>query len=264
MRNTLNIAGKELSIYFTTTVGYTGFGAYAFLMGLFFTTSLNKYQQLTDYYVSSRRAALLEQLNFNDQIITPMLSSGLWMFLFFIPFLTMRQFAEEKSGRTFELLMTAPIRSIELVLGKFISVACMIFIFTIIPVVFPVVLNSYGSTAGGVSPVEWAPVFSGFVSIFLMGLTCASIGIFVSSLTESQIVAALCTFAILLIGFVLPLMAQRLEGDWRAIVEYLTPVGHVGRGLQGRLRSSDLVYFTSVTTIVLYFTHRVVEAHRWR
>lgn len=264
MRNTLTILHKELSIYFTTVVGYAGFGAYAFLMGLVFISALNKYQSLTEYYLTNRQPALLEQLNFNDAIITPMLSSGLWMFLFFVPFLTMRQIAEEKSGRTFELLMTAPLRSVELVLGKFLSLVVMIAVFTAIPLVFPLILHAYGSSSEAGSAVEWVPVASGFLSIFLMGLTCASLGLLVSALSESQIVAALGTFAILLIGFVLPMIAQRLEGDWGAVVQYLTPISHVTRGLQGRLRSSDLVYFASVVGMLVFFTHRVVEAQRWR
>lgn len=264
MRNVLTIASKELSIYFTTVVGYAGFGAYAFLMGLVFISSLNKYQSFTDYYLANRQPTLLEQLNFNDQIITPMLSSGLWMFLFFVPFLTMRQFAEEKSARTFELLMTAPLKTIDLVLGKFLSVAAMIGTLTLVPIVFPVILHAYGSTSDAGSPVEWAPVASGLTAIFLMGVTCGSVGLLVSSLSENQIVAALGTFAILLVGFVLPMVAQRLEGDWRTVIEYLTPISHVGRGLQGRIRFDDLVFFVSANAVLLYFTHRVVESHRWR
>ena len=264
MRNTLTLARKELSIYFTTVVGYAGFGSYAFLMGLVFISTLNKYQGLTDYYLSNRQPTLLERLNFNDQIITPMLSSGLWMFLFFVPFLTMRQFAEEKSSGTFELLMTTPVRSFELVTGKFLSLAVMIAILTIIPLIFPIILHTYGSSTGTGSPVEWAPVASGFLAIFLMGLTCASLGLLVSALSGSQVVAALGTFAVLLIGYVLPMIAQRLEGDWRQLVEYLTPVSHVSRGLQGRIRLSDLVYFGSANAMLLYLTHRVVESHRWR
>lgn len=258
------IARKELSVYFTTVVGYAGFGAYAFLMGLVFISSLNEYQNFTDFYLTNKQPQLLERLNFNDQIIAPMLSSGLWMFLFFVPFLTMRQFAEEKSGRTFELLMTAPVRTIDLVLGKYLSVASMILVLTLIPVVFPVILHVYGSTTGPGSPVEWAPVASGIGFIFLMGLTFAAVGLLVSSLTESQIVAALGTFAVLLVGFVLPMIAQRLEGEWRDVIEYLSPVSHVTRGLQGRVRFSDLVYFGSLNVVLVYFTHRVVESHRWR
>lgn len=264
MRNIITMAQKELSIYFTTVVGYAGFGAYAFIMGLRFISALTGYQSLTDYYLTNRQPALLERLNFNDYIITPMLSSGLWMFLFFVPFLTMRQFAEEKSGRTFELLMTAPVRTVELVLGKFLAVGAMIAILTIIPVVFPLILHFYGSTTGGASPVDWAPVVSGLLAMFFMGLTCAAIGLLVSSLSESQVVAALGTFVVLLVAFLVPMIAQRIDGDGRAFLEYLTPVSHVARGLQGRLRSSDLVYFCSAAAALLYFTHRVVESHRWR
>lgn len=264
MKNVIVIAKKELSIYFTTVIGYTGFGAYAFLMGLLFVTTVNKYQQYTAIYVAQQQPQLLERLNFNDAIITPMLSTGLWMFMFFVPFLTMRLFAEEKASRTFELLMTAPITSAQMVLGKFIGVASMILILTVIPLVFPVILHIYGSSSGTGSPVEWLPVLSGTLSVFMLGIVFCAVGLLVSSLTESQIVAALLTFAVLLLAFVLPMIASRLEGDWGTVIEYLTPLSHVQRGVQGRVLLSDLVYFFSATAILLFMTLRSVESHRWR
>jgi ABC-2 type transport system permease protein len=264
MRNVLTLARKELSIYFTTIVGYSGFGAYAFLMGLVFVTSLNKYQQYTALYLGQQQPQLLDQLNFNDAIVTPMFSTGVWMLLFFVPFLTMRLFAEEKSSRTFELLMTAPVTSLELVLGKFAGVAVMIAVMSMIPLVFPLILHAYGSGSGQGGPVEWAPVWSATLSILLLGLAFSAIGLLVSALTESQIVAALLTFAALLMAFVLPMIAGRLEGDWRAVVEYVTPLGHVNRGLQGRVLLSDLVYFATTIGTFLFLTLRVVESHRWR
>lgn len=264
MRNILTIAQKELSIYFTTVIGYAGFGAYAFLMGLLFVTSLNRFQQLTQYYLGQQRPELLEQLNFNDQIIQPMMSTGMWMFLFFVPFLTMRLFAEEKSSRTFELLMTTPVSSLAMVIGKFASVAVMIIIMCAIPLVFPLILHLYGATTAGESPVEWAPVWTGTFFVILMGLTFSAVGLLVSSATESQIVAALLTFAALLLAFVLPMFAGRLEGDWRTIVEYMSPLAHVGHGVQGRVRLTDLTFFASSLALVLFVTVRVVESHRWR
>jgi ABC-2 type transport system permease protein len=263
MRNVVTIARKELSIYFTTVVGYAGFGAFAFLMGLLFITALNRYQIYTTQFVDQRKPELLERLNFNDAIITPMLSSGLWMFLFFVPFLTMRLFAEEKQNRTFELLMTAPITSLEMVLGKFLGVATMIVIMNCIPLVFPWILHMYGTSPSG-SPVEWTPVWSGFLAMVLLGLTFCALGLMISAMTESQIVAALMTFAVLLLGFVLPMISARLEGDWRTVVEYLTPISHVARGLQGRLVLSDLVYFGTSIATLLFLTQRIVESHRWR
>jgi ABC-2 type transport system permease protein len=261
--NAIAILRKELRIYFSTVIAYAGFGAYAFIMGLLFVGALNRYQQLTQYYLSQQQPDLLEKLNFNDAIITPMLSTGIWMFLFFVPFLTMRLFAEEKSQRTFELLMSAPLRSIDLVLGKFMAVFLMMGVMAALPLIFPAILAAYGSGAHG-SGVEWAPVWSGALSIFLLGLAFCSLGLLFSSLAESQIVAALMTFAVLLVGFVLPLMAARLEGDWRAFVEYLAPATHVSRGLEGRLHLKDLVYFVTSILTCLFLTHRVVESQRWR
>lgn len=264
MGNIITIARKELNIYFTTVIGYTGFGAFAFLMGLLFITSVNKYQQITSFAIAQQQPEMLQRLNFNDWIITPMLNSGLWMFLFFVPFLTMRLFSEEKAARTFELLMTAPITSMQMVLGKFFGVGVMIALMSSISLIFPLILNAYGSDSGGGSPVEWTPVLCGVVSVTLVGMSFCAVGLLISAMTESQIVAALLTFAVLLLAFVLPMIAGRLEGDWRAVVEYLTPITHAMRGLQGRLRLADLVYFGSTIGTMLFLTLRVVESHRWR
>lgn len=264
MRNIIAIAQKELSIYFTTVVGYAGFGAYTFILGLIFVSTLNKFQQTTTFYLSQQQPLLLERLNFNDSIILPTYSTGMWMFLFFVPFLTMRLFAEEKQARTFELLMTSPVTSLEMVLGKFFGVSFMMLVMAIIPLVFPTILHIYGTSAGPGSAVEWAPVWSSSITVLLLGLTFCTVGLLISALAESQIVAALLTFAALLLAFVLPMMAGRLEGDWRAVVEYLSPLAHVNRGLQGRVLFADLVYFGSSIVAFLFLTLRVVESHRWR
>jgi ABC-2 type transport system permease protein len=263
MRNTIAILQKELNVYFTTVVAYAGFGSFAFLMGLLFVGSVNRYQQATQFALQQQQPEMLEQLNFNDAILSPMLSTGIWMFLFFVPFLTMRLFAEEKSGRTFELLMSSPVRSIEMVLGKFLAVTVMMLIMCSIPVLFPLILHLYGTGTTG-SGVDWPPLWAGVLSVFLLGVSFCAMGLFFSSLTESQIVAALLTFAALLVGFVLPMMASRLEGEWRSFLEYLAPITHVGRGLEGRLNLKDLVYFGSLILGMLFLTHRAVESHRWR
>lgn len=264
MRRTLAIAGKELGIYFTTVIAYSGLGAFSFVMGLVFISTLNRFQQMTDYYLAQQQAQLLDRLNFNDAILGPLLSTSVWMFLFFVPFLTMRLFAEEKSSRTFELLMTAPVSALEIVIGKFLAVALLMAAFTLLCLVFPAILALHGTGTTTVSGVEWSPVISGLLSIFLLGLTFSAVGLLVSALTESQIVAALLTFAILLVSFVLPMIAGRLEGDARAFLEYLTPVTHVSRGLEGRLALKDLVYFGSSIVAFLFLTLRAVESERWK
>lgn len=263
MSTILAILRRELGVYFTTVVAYAGLGTYTFLMGLLFVGSLNRFQQMSDAAVARQDPAILERLNVNDMILSPMLSSGIWLFLFFVPFLTMRLLAEEKAQRTFELLMSAPVRSAEIVLGKYLSVSTMVLVMALVPLIFPAILDAYGSGTSG-RAVEWAPLVAGTVSVLLLGLTYAAVGLFCSSIAESQIVAALLTFAALLIGYVLPIMAARLDGDWRLFLEYASPVSHVGRGLDGRLHVKDLVYFVTVIGLFLGLTHRVVESHRWR
>ncbi|MEM7678109.1 MAG: ABC transporter permease, partial [Myxococcota bacterium] len=110
----------------------------------------------------------------------------------------------------------------------------------------------------------WAPVWSSSMTVLMLGLTFCAVGLLISALSESQIVAALLTFAALLLAFVLPMMAGRLEGDWRAVIEYVSPMSHVARGLQGRILLADLAYFGSFILAFLYLTLRVVESHRWR
>ncbi len=264
MRNVITIARKELGIYFTTVVGYSCFGAYTFVLGLIFISRLNVFQTTYTSFYGRQQFDALSQLNFNDLIIAPVYGTGMWMFLFFVPFLTMRLFAEEKQSRTFELLMTAPITSFEMVIGKFLGVGFMMLVMAGIPLIFPAILQVYGSSSGPSSPVEWAPVFSSSMTLLLVGVTFCAVGLLVSALSESQIVAALLTFAALLLAFVLPLIAGGLEGDWRSVIEYVGPMAHIGRGLRGRVLLADLVYFGSATLTFLYLTYRVVESHRWR
>src|SRR5207245_2611913 len=150
----------------------------------------------------------------------------------------------------------------ELVLGKFLAVAALMLAMSAVPLIFPLILSVYGSGPVDGSGVEWAPVWSGTLIVFLLGLTFSALGMLFSSCTESQIVAALLTFAALLVGFVIPMMAARLEGQWREVLEYLSPMSHVGRGLEGRLALKDLVFFGTAILTCLFFTHRVIESHR--
>lgn len=264
MRGTIAILRKELEIYFTTVIAYSGFGALAFILGLVFISTLNKFQQYTEYYLAQQQPQMLERLNFNEAIINPVFSTGAWLFLFFVPFLTMRLFAEEKQNRTFELLMTAPVTSAQIVLGKFGALALIIGVLTAIPLIFPLILSIYGSGTDTATGVEWAPVWCSAGALLLVGLSFSALGLLVSAFTESQLVAALLTFAALLMGFVIPMVAGRLEGDWREVVEYLSPVTHVNRGLEGRLALKDLVFFLSATLGCLFLTMRAVESNRWR
>src|SRR5215470_8422069 len=101
MRNAVAIARKELDIYFTTVIAYICFGWIAFTLGLVFISTLNKFQEYTQYYLAQQQPQMLERLNFNDAIIGPVLSTLTLLFLLLVPLLTMRFVAEEKQKWTF-------------------------------------------------------------------------------------------------------------------------------------------------------------------
>ncbi len=140
--------------------------------------------------------------------------------LFVAPFLSMRLFAEEKRNKTFELLMTTPVRPVELVLGKYLGGLGIIGTTLGLTLVFPLMLSAFGSSESG-TVLEWPTVLLGYGAVLLWGATCMAVGMFISSLTESQMVASLLTFAVLLPWMLLRGVAQGVEEPMRSFLGYL-------------------------------------------
>ena len=121
MRKILAITKKELSIYFTTIVGYACFAGFALLLGYMFLQYLQGFILQSQSFIQARNQNALAELNLNDQVIAPTYYNALFLFLFIVPFLTMRLFAEEKRMKTFELLMTVPATPLQIVLIRCVS-----------------------------------------------------------------------------------------------------------------------------------------------
>jgi ABC-type Na+ efflux pump permease subunit len=112
------------------------------------------------------------------------------------PFLSMRLVAEEKRARTFELLLTAPVRPLEIVLGKYVAALAVLAVTIGIVALFPASLTLVARGASGGSAIEWQTVATGLLGLFLLGAESTAIGLFVSALTESVIVAALVSLIV--------------------------------------------------------------------
>src|SRR5690606_34940261 len=145
---------------------------------------------------------------------------------FIIPFLTMRLVAEERRQNTMELLMTAPIRPIEIEMGKYLAGLATPPVVVGIVALSPFILSSSGTPNEG-SAIEWQTVLAGLTGLFLMGAAFMAIGLFVSSLTDSQVVAALITFFVLLLTWVVSWKAADVEGAGQQILLYLSSVSHL-------------------------------------
>lgn len=266
MRNVLAIARKELSIYFTTPWAWLVFTAMAFITSFFFLAMLSTFKQVQDMARAFTWARMPPDYgaykNLTDGVVVQLWGVVLIVTLFVAPFLSMRLFSEERRQKTFELLMTTPVRPIEIVLGKYLGGLGVIGATIGITVVYPIILAIFGASESG-SALEWSTVWLGYSSLLLWGATCMALGMFFSSLTESQMLAAILTFALLLPWMLIKGIAQGAEEPLRSIINYVSFDAQLTNMMKGVLDVKALVFFASIIVLSIVLTHRSVEAQRW-
>ena len=267
MRNALAITRKELSIYFTTPWAWIVFTVMIGLGAFFFVGSLSFFRQISEMARALSWARVPPEYhtykNLTDGVAVPLWGVMLVVTLFVAPFLSMRLFAEEKRHKTFELLMTLPLRPIELVIGKYLAGVLIMGATLGLTIIFPLILAAYGTSESG-SALEWSTVLLGYAGMLMWGASCMAIGMFVSSLTESQMVAALITFVIALVWMLVKGMAQSVDEPMRSIISYVSFDSQLQSMMRGVLELKAVVFCASVILFFNFLTHRTVEAQRWR
>lgn len=266
MRTILAIAKKELTVYLTTPWAWVVFTGMSFLSSLFFVSLVGNFKQVHEL----ARQFGWQQLppdwqpfrNLTDGVIVNLWSTVLVVTLFVAPFLSMRLFAEERRQKTFELLMTAPVRSMEIVLGKYLGGVGIITCTLGLTIVYPLLLAAFGASESG-SALEWPTVLLGYLGLLLWGATCMAIGMFVSALTESQMVAALVSFAVALVWMLAKSVAPQADEPIRSVLNYIAFDSQLQNLLKGVLDLKPLVFFSSIIVLCLVLTHRALEAQRW-
>ena len=181
-----------------------------------------------------------------------------WMYLFFVPAVTMKLWAEERKLGTVEILMTLPIKDFEVVLGKFLASFALLGVTIFLSFSLPIAVASLGDPDGG-------PIIGGYIGLLLMGAAYLSIGLFASTLTENQIIGfivgiGLC-FVLLIIGqeFVL----FRIPSPWLAsFFRYLGLGTHFSSILRGVIDSRDLIYYFSLIGFFLYLSTLRVQMQK--
>jgi ABC-2 type transport system permease protein len=186
-----------------------------------------------------------------------------WVFLFFVPAITMRLWAEERKAGTIEVLMTLPMKDWEVVFGKYF--ASLIFLILSLALTFTLPLTVWLLTANGLRP-DVGPLLTSYLGTIFLGGAFLAIGLWVSSLTENQIVAFIIAIAV---SFVLMIAGERLvtmylPSTMVAIVEYIGLNTHFQSIERGVLDTRDLVYYLSVIGFFLYLTIRSVESRKWQ
>jgi len=257
MRNILAICKRELLSFFVSPIAYFVITGFALLVGFFFFNYLAFFARMFEMSQMMAFRGRADLPNLNQLVVEGLFQTMVVILVFLIPLLTMRIVAEEKRRGTFELLITSPVSVLELVLGKFLSLAVVIIVMLAISFVFPLLLMVYGNP-------EIPPIISGFFGVVLCALGFASIGMAVSSFTENQIVAGVSSMVVLLLLYVIQAPAESLGGTSAEVLRYLSPIDQVQQFLRGVISLRSLAYFLSLILLGIFLSQRALEAHRWR
>jgi len=236
VRNTLAIAGKELRTYFGSPPAYIITAVFLVIAGYGFGWTSATYLETT---------------------IQGFLGWGSFFLLFLGPALTMRLFAEEEKLGTLELLLTAPVRDLEVVLGKYLASLGMLTVMLVFTLYYPLVLAWFGDP-------DWGPIISGYVGIFLLGAIFLAIGLFASSLTSNQIVAYVVGSAAVLVLWFIGHAAAVAGDKVGAVLGYISVSSYFPAFGRGVIDTNAIVYYVSIIAVFIFLTIRSLETRRWR
>lgn len=225
---------KEVKTYFYSPMAYILIGLFMLITSIFFLPNLL-------YGVGS---------------FTNGLSNMGFILLFIVPVLTMRILAEDRKNGTEVLLITSPASISSMVAGKYLA-ACFVFlIMTGLSFIYPIVLLAFGATF----TVDLIGAYIGFI---LLGMTYIAVGVFASSLTESQVVAVIISYVSLLLMWLSDSLASMVGGFASKILSWFSLLSRYEDFTRGILGLSPVVYYLSFIAVFLFFTVRVIEKRRW-
>ena len=234
----LAIYKRELRSYLRTVTGNLFIAATLLLTGLYFTS----YNLLSGYaYVSYA------------------LSASTFLFMITIPILTMKILAEEKKNKTDQLILTAPVSVGKIVLAKYLAMATIFMMAVAIVCIYPIALSFYGEVPFGES-------YAACLGFALFGLTGISIGLFISSICESQVIAAVLTFITLFVGYMMSGICSLISSTGNLLTKLLgcfdltTPLDGFFNGL---LDLSGVVYYLSLIVLFVFLTCQSIQKRRW-
>lgn len=254
MRNILTICRRELYAYFVSPVAWVLLAMFAFLSGYFTLIATGEAMTQT---LRSQMMGQPMAMNINQFIIAPVFGNISVVSLLLIPLMTMRLFAEEKRQGTIELLLTSPVYEWELILGKFLAACIMYGSMLLVLLIDYSFLFAYGTP-------DWKPVATGFLGVFLMGATLLSLGAFISSLTNNQIVAGAIGFGLALGLWLLSWATAFGDSTFVQLLNYLSIVSHLQSFSRGVIDTKDVVYYLSFIFFGLFLTVRSIESLRWK
>ena len=230
------IIKRELSSYFNSAIGYIVLAVFTFFSGLFFYM----------YCLLS-----------NTTSMSYVFLSMLMIVMLVIPIITMRSFSEERKQKTDQALLTAPISLTEMVLGKFLGAFLLYCICNSVYIIYILIIACYASP-------DWAVFLTTMLGMLLMGGALIAIDLFISALTESQVIAAVISIGVGLLIYMLDSLSNLISAEWfTAFLHRISFDAHFTNFINGIISLTSVVFFLSVIAIFLFLCVRVFEKRRW-
>lgn len=240
MSRTTTIARREILSYFVSPIAYVAMVLFLAACGIVFAQDF-----------SPGQPAMMRNV-FQNMI---------WFLAFVVPVLCMGSFAQEWASGTIETLMTAPVRDWEVVVGKFLGSLGFIMVILAPTLLYAVVLGFYATPS-----LDIGPVFSGYLGIVLAACLFVAVSLFCSSLTRSQVVAAVSAFAILGVITIIPWLVGAwvmLPDFWRGVVNQMVYSRYADFS-KGIIAIPHILFFIGTTALALFVTTKVLEMRRWK
>lgn len=179
------------------------------------------------------------------------------LFIFTMPLITMRTFSEELRNGTDELLMTSPLTLTQIVVGKFLAVLGLLIAIMILSGQYVIIIAVYGKP-------DWGPIITGYIGLILLCGSFAALGVFASSLSKNQMVAAVITFGAVLFVIAIEQLSAVFTGTTASkVLEALGIINHYLDFDKGVIDSTHIIYYFAFIFLFLFFTVRRLEARRW-
>lgn len=255
MRGAWVIAGKDLRNVFLSPLFYIVAGMCSVIWWVFFWQSLAMFIKQSQISAMQGKA---EGLPLHFYVVWGHFSIVNLIMIFAVAALTMRLFTEEKRNRTFDLLLTAPVTSTEIVVGKLIAGVATAWALLLVASLYPLSLAAYGS-------MQWGPLASSMLGIMLLCAAYVAVGIFASSITQSAVIAVILALIFNVSLWFLGAVAEgTTDPATRSLFEHLSVGEHFQSFMKGNPSLTGLVYFLSLIFMFSFLTRQVVESTRWR
>lgn len=258
IRNVGVIYAKEVKSFFSSFIAYAVIAVFLAITGYLFynllaTFSIMSFQAQANPMIARQ----YNLLNINETVVRPLFGNISMVLLLMMPLLTMRLLADEKKTGTMELFLTYPVNDSEMVVGKYLAALTVLFTLLVSTVTYPVLLYLWGDP-------EVMPIVTGYLGLFLLGAAFIALGLFTSSLTENQIVAASLSMGLLFFFWLMSYSAVLVSPGIGRVISYLAINEHLESLAKGVVDSEDIVYYLSFILLFLFLTLRAIESNRWR